>query len=425
MPLTIEANSYSGCFGTLNNKGNIIHIKLNCKGDKIPSDNKEIILLIDVSASMSESMKSVKSSLLAFRDSIVEKTPEEMEKLNPDEKDKLLRNKFNIRLITFSNDVKEVWSNESNKRFEDIVIKLRAETMTNMGDALKMSFEKIKKDIYTWIIIMTDGESNEGPCRTHNSFEILVNSKKPVNTKIVALGYGNNFDAEVLNKIGTFVYVEHSEMIPVVLGNLVDEIMNSIGFNCTINIPEVPFTEINDDTIIVAKEDNNIGKIIVGDGIVGPICNKKSYDYVYLLGSNLSDKIDINIKYTNISTRENIIITKSINQTENEPTTNIKNLFFEAERKRLVYRLYRALQKGNKLIKEILLIKETVNKWTEPEAELHKDILLKLIEDTEMNIQNNHNILNHAVSSGYTLYDDNNPTLTSTNYYLVSPLINQ
>ena len=85
--LRVKTKTYSGCFGTSRDVGNIIHVNLKVDpGNKLPK-NKEIILLIDISASMEKSMKIVKSSLLAFRDFLVEKSPEEMEKLSSDEKD--------------------------------------------------------------------------------------------------------------------------------------------------------------------------------------------------------------------------------------------------------------------------------------------------------------------------------------------------
>ncbi len=71
---------------------------------------------------------------------------------------------------------------------------------------------------------MADGESNEGPCRSSNSFHQLVVEHKPFNSKLVTIGYGERFDPEVLNRIGTFVYVDDAEKIPVVFGNLAEDL---------------------------------------------------------------------------------------------------------------------------------------------------------------------------------------------------------
>ena len=300
MSLNITTRSFSGKYGVDSDIGDIIHAHIDIVPGDIYSMNKEIIFLVDISGSMQRSMKKVKSSLLAFRDSIVGKSPMEMETLEPEERDQLFRNTVRTRIITFSNDANEAWSSsDSEATFESVILSLRSEAMTNMGDALKMAFQKTESNIFTWIIAFTDGESNQGPCRTADSFQKLA-AKKPLNSKIVSLGYGNRFDPEVLNVVGTFVYVENSEMIPVVLGNLAEEIMTSITFNCVIDIPgsSLP-VELTEDTIIVPEgEDNSIsGKIIVGDRVVGPLCYGKSYDYVYLPhGNNCSDHCWIGMK---------------------------------------------------------------------------------------------------------------------------------
>ena len=78
----------------------------------------------------------VESSTLAFRDALLGKTHREMEALGPDVRDTMIRNSIAIRIITFSNDAKEVWSNQSEERFEDMIVNLESEAMTNMGDAL-------------------------------------------------------------------------------------------------------------------------------------------------------------------------------------------------------------------------------------------------------------------------------------------------
>ncbi len=447
MSVTVTANSFSGKYGSDKDIGDIIHIHIKVEESQPQSTNKEILFLVDTSASMEESLKEVKSSILAFRDSLVCKTPLEMESLSKSDRDHLFRTAISTRFITFSNDAKEEWNNsDSEKFFEDVVINLRSESLTNMGDALKMAFEKADRDSYSWIITMTDGESNRGPCRTQDSFQRLVKSGKPFNSKIISLGYGSKFDPDVLNVLGTFAYVENSEVIPVVLGNLAEEIMMSIGFNCVIDIPNAQIvSEVTDDTIIVPEGQNNdiTGQIISGDMMIGSICAGKSYDIIYLPHGNhqsisqLERLKSVSVRYTDIQSGEEIVLDVPITHTYNEPNTRHRELYFESEKKRLVYSLYKAIQLNSKELDIVLKqVEKKIATWTDSVSNIHKEELRKMITDTRRRDHrtNNHQastFLNSAVGSGYTVVNDSNEgrgyarvTVSSSRYYLDSPLIN-
>jgi hypothetical protein len=442
--LSVNAKLYEGQYGTSSDTGKLIHVNITAEeNSKNAYDikNKEIILLIDVSASMSSSMKSVKSSLLALRDFLVGKTPEEMEELSPEQRDSLIRN-INIRLVTFSNTAKEIWSPESEDSFERVVTGMRSELLTNMGDGMKLCFRKIDPDLFTWLIVMTDGESNEGPCQTLKSFQRLV-KKTPEKTKIVTLGYGNKFKPEILNEIGTFVYVENSEMIPVVLGNLATEILSSFGFDCIITNNN-DTTDINnydilsDDTIIIPSESNTKlrHKDLVGNPNIGPLCYGKSYDYIYSISDNNNDDINIMIIYKDIHENTEYVIYIDINMDNDNntpiPTSRIRTLYFESEMKRITYRLYKSLQKDsrNDIISKLRYFEKMLTEWDKySEAELACEKLRYIMEQIRENINKRdhatNTTLNHAISSGYTCVTDNTDTLLSTTcYYMVSPLVN-
>jgi len=438
----IKAKYYSGTYGTVgNDDGNIIHLTIKSVKESTrqiarqekkqkTQQNKEIIFLIDVSASMTGSMAAVKSSLLAFRDAILNKTHEEMEQMDSKEKDDLLRNTIDIRIITFSNTAKEVWSKESTEYFEDIIINLKAEMMTNMGDAMKLGFEKVNENKYSWIIIMTDGESNEGPNRTAKSFAKLAKTK-PINSKIISLGYGDKFEPDVLENIGTFVYVENSEKIPVVFGNLVNEITTSVKFGCSVFMGVTKDNNSNID-IIDPNEISSKGKVIVGSNDIGPLCQDKEYNYIYLMGS---DEIcnNVTVKYMDMESGNHYEIDVSVVDTGKEPTSKIREMFFDAEKKRLMYRLYLVYQKGNKsdINKETEKVKNIIKCWEDDEiSEPHQDEIHKLLEDMNRNTNNNRNTntaLNYAVGSGYSNTNNDRISLltrTATEHYMASPLIN-
>ena len=408
----LTVKQYNGQYGTKDDVGHIIHISLsvnqNIKNQNKTNNNKQIIILIDISGSMEETFKNVKASLLSFRDSLFGSD--------------LNQNKdIDLRLITFSNEAKEVWSTHSNKSFNSVVANLKTEAMTNMGDALKLAFNKTNPDLFTWIIVMTDGESNEGPCRTSGSFERLV-SKKPPNTKIVTLGYGDKFDPEVLNIVGSFVYVEDSEMIPVVLGNLSQEIISAVGFNGDIHVGLD--NTIDDDFINI---DNRPTRLIVGNEYIGSLCPNVSYDCIYLVGD---DKINnINVQYTDIETGELVIVDLNISDLNNielnEPPGKIKQLYYDHLKNRLTYKLYKAIQNyGKEQVTDLVkLVEKVIDKWIDKESELPKDILLKMLKDIKNNKNNSMSILlNNAINNGYNQPSEN--ILKSTGYYMMSPLLN-
>lgn len=417
-----NAKAYSGQYGTDKDVGDIVHLEimLDDSPDGIMKD-KEIILLIDVSASMSDTMKLVKSSLFAFRDALLNKSPQEMEAMSAEQRDTLFRNLLNVRVITFSNNAKEVWSNEVTETFENTIIKLNTEILTNMGDAIKLAFTKINPNKYTWIIIMTDGNSNQGPCRTASSFQRLVTSK-PLNTKIVTLGYGDNFDPNVLNQVGNFVYVQNSEFIPMVLGNLAGEIVTTVGFNCTIDNSEMLPSEISDDTVI----DTGTGKILVGNRVVGTLSSQKVYNYVYLMKNKL-DKLTIS--YQDIITNEIKEVVAEI-EYSNEGVSlgipaGVRELYFKAETERLVYLLYKAIQ-SNKSVEIISKIKKILEEWIDPVCENYKEEILQLIQNSSKKNTAN-SALNYALGNGYSTTDLHGYVVGTSNasdYYMVSPLFN-
>lgn len=459
MSLNCTAKTYSGQYGASDNVGDIIHLAMFCSsGDDNNNDNnnnldngdldsnndlgnnKEIVLIIDISGSMEESMANVKSSLLAFRDCLVGKTAKEMENMEDSDRDVLFRESVNLKLLAFSNEVYDLWDNNSDKYFEDVVIELESKSMTNMGDALVKGFEKCSHDKFTWIIVMTDGESNEGPCRTANSFQRMVARNKPINSKVVSLGYGDRFDPEVLNVIGTFVYVKNKEMIPVVLGNLAHEINNSSVFNVIIDMDNDSTEEINDNTLIIPSGVVvEKGKIIVGSRLMGPFSPRKDYHFVYLPHGNLvsSDNLrnykTINVRYTSILDMKEYETTVNIECTGISPSLFHRQLFYEAEKKRLIQKLYNILQESKHIThrRELRKIRKIIKKWDD-ESEPHKEEILYMVSMAERskgkyNARNNSHLLNSAVGSGYAALSGDfevTESLLNAKHYMASPLIN-
>lgn len=408
MSFSIHAQRLSGIYGTENDCGDIIHLQIQDTSDGIYTKNKEVILVIDLSGSMSDSLPALKSSLLALRDSLCGKSYEEMSELSKQDRDTLFRSIIKVKLITFSNTANIIWTHDSTEYFDDVVRKLQTQSTTNMGAGIELAFRETNPEMYTWIIVMTDGESNKGSHRTVSSFQRLVSRDQPYNSRIMALGYGQEFNPEVLNNIGQFIYVEDEECIPIVLGNIVDEIIRSTKFNLIIDID----TDVEDDTIIVPADSPNskTGQIIVGSRVLGPIVNHKTYNYIYLpYGNNIDstriqDYNSVNVTYFNTETREEVNVKVQIIDGTHISST-IQKLFFEEESRRIIYSLYKHLQGNNsvRLCEEVARINKVVREWPDLASEYKEEILLLLEKiDTTDYRHITRLTLNTCIGSSYT-----------------------
>ena len=97
--------------------------------------HKSVIFVVDVSASMSEVLPMVKSSILAFR-----------KVLFPDATSAAasLTWRSNIHLITFSDDAQILWSAKiTDKTFEDAVLSMDVQNSTNMGAGIELAFSLV------------------------------------------------------------------------------------------------------------------------------------------------------------------------------------------------------------------------------------------------------------------------------------------
>ena len=403
--IEVKSNIYSGTYGSTHQNGTILHVQLLSKNDISFSKEKEVIFVLDLSGSMANEIIYMINSLKAFRNAIVGKTPQEMESLSEIERDKLFRQSLNVKIIPFSDDVidSSIWISESSdKTFDETLSNLNTRSMTNMSSGIIKAFEMINPNRVTWIIIMTDGESNMGKYRTSQSFQFLATTK-PLNTKIITLGYGQQFNPEVLSKIGEFTYMDTNEKMPLIFGNIAGEIMTSWAINCTLDIIENNMSntliELHDDTIIPSLNETNIGdniqnngQIIVGERMIGTLYDGRSYNFIYLISNKLSrnknelikrykDKIYIQYKHILNNKWETIISSpENNNDSTNDIPDDVCKYYFNAERGRLIYKLYCAIRE-NSIGKIINDVKSIINTWTNPIAYEYKDEISQLIEN--------------------------------------------
>ena len=229
-------------------------------------DKKSVIFVVDISVSMLDTMQSLKASIRTFRDLICGRKNSKQDPIT-DEKFRECLPSFH--LITFSDDAKLRWSNADSTRtvsFDELVDSLDVENSTNMGAGIEMAYSLCPTSTVhtlqgsdaraTWIVVLTDGESNRGKYQSKDAFSQLA-SEKPANTKIVSLGFGDDFNVDILDVIGNFTYLENRESIPSFMGAFVDEVSSCSIINVGISFPQRPSDEETDidNSIIFGSRD--------------------------------------------------------------------------------------------------------------------------------------------------------------------------
>jgi uncharacterized protein YegL len=300
---------------------------------------KQVIFVIDVSCSMSNVLPYVQDSLKIF--------------------DELLgENNIDIHLITFSNFATYVAN--SRHGFIEAIDTLRADLFTNMGDGLRIAFDIVNNEKASWIIVLTDGESNKGTYQTVEEFKELINDRKQNNAKLVTIGFGKNTDPDVLNSIGEYVCIFERKDIMKVIGALYNEITTSSIINLTIEPSGSYTTEI-------------------GNTNVGVLFNDRVY--IYACTGNVTSFI---VKYTAIqeNSLENAQVELKIEENDLNLPGEITREYFFSKASRLIEEFYKSKDK-NKEIQRIKNIFSNEN-WSNKDAETRVNEAMNMfIEDEE------------------------------------------
>ena len=226
-------------------------------------NRKNVVFVVDVSTSMHYTLPSVKASILAFRDLMCGR---EKPSQPPVTDEKFVATLPNFHLITFSDVAKLRWSNSGFQRdpdvktfdprgagtlktFDDLVASLEVEGSTNMGEGIELAYSLCPQGgaahmqgpdaRASWIVVLTDGESNQGKYQSVEAFTDLA-LRIPPNAKIISLGYGTEFNMHILDSIGDFTYLQDSESIPGFMGSLAHEISTCSVLNVRIGFPQRP-----------------------------------------------------------------------------------------------------------------------------------------------------------------------------------------
>ena len=222
---------------------------------------KRVIFLIDVSGSMKRSLKHVKASLMAFA--------ELLDRYNSNH-EFITSTSVDVDVVAFNDVITNIWPAETS--FAHAVGQMKADGMTNMGDAIVKAFASVKDDEATWIAVLTDGVSNTGCAISLEAFTDLA-KKRPRNVKMLSLGYGTHFDVDILTTLGTFIYLQDEEMIPSVMVSLFHEVMTSRHFVCVIEV-----IDIRGGTVASGK--GALGMEVIGNRNVGVLSDPYAFGFI-------------------------------------------------------------------------------------------------------------------------------------------------
>jgi hypothetical protein len=392
----ISAKTYSGCYGgETANIGDCIIVKIVCPVYQPSMSKKQIIFVVDESGSMIETMSSVKASLFAARNSLLRLLNNEISVMDETMKDQVFTESCNVCLITFSDNAYCKWESKAacqadNKEysmisFSSAVNKIQSEASTNMGDALIMAFEKHIPEYATWIVLLTDGISNKGPCQTVNGFKDLM-KRIPEHTKIIPLGYTTSFDPDVLSVLGTMTYLDSEESIAETFGSIMAEIVTCYGIDAKITIPSLSTRPINPDDLIIVPESMGLARDIIGNRNIGCLFNERSYIYGYLpWGNTLNPSfskyngIKGNISYYDISLKTTITMPFEIEDGGKIIPDEVFDAYFESSKARLILAIYQA-KKNNKFNKSYIdAVKFKLDDWKHPLALPHKEEIFRIL----------------------------------------------
>lgn len=344
-------------------------------------NRKNVILVVDVSASMLHTMNSLKASILTFRDLISGRKNSKQPVVSDEQFKEILPN---FHLITFSDEAVLKWSNNVGGRglssglsFDDFVGSLEVEGSTNMGAALELAYSLCPNGgsatmqgsdaLASWIVVLTDGASNRGKHQTAEAFAELE-TEKPPNTKIISLGYGTDFEVATLDVIGDFTHLPDSESIPGFMGALSHEISTCGLIDVRIGL--------ND---LTGPRD-----ILFGSQKVGWFANERKYYFGFvpvwelpLTGENVS------ISYKEIR-EDGIWGYQTAERISNELplqtlTPEIRGKIASFHASKLIKELYGYnRRKIGEKVKQILSI---VEQWTEPGMEEARETVKRVCRD--------------------------------------------
>lgn len=236
----------------------------------IPDQKYHIVLNIDLSGSMRGSIQEMKNTLNVIRDVC----------------DDLFGTIILFSVIGFSNDAHVLFShldipeshespvinNSSSLPYQDLIFddikrsdtweemidSIKAMNSTNLGAGFEKSELMIKTagNIPSWLITISDGDSNKGICQSSKEISKTIEDMKDrFNLETVALGYGVDHRPDILSSCGKYTYMEkNSENVYQTIVFQIMEIIRSVAIKGSFNITP-PIMEDGNGRVIFGREE--------------------------------------------------------------------------------------------------------------------------------------------------------------------------
>lgn len=212
---------------TVHGQDSLISLDVSCAEtlpDEYPSKLfYRVYLLVDTSGSMDGSIQHLKYAILTLCDEI----------------EICAKKGINIQLtlIEFNNSAEIIHEGPVTDELKNRIGELYARGQTNLGQALelavlRMNVHGFESSVINQLIILTDGQANMGHCSLEALDSIL--QKRPYNTIVEILGYTDEPCSRILENLGHYTMVDSLEMASGVIGAIMANCINTIGFNAEI-----------------------------------------------------------------------------------------------------------------------------------------------------------------------------------------------
>jgi uncharacterized protein YegL len=214
-------------------------IGVNLQASAAPSDNDrapvDCVVVSDVSGSMrGAKIDLLKSTVNLLLDEFVAKD--------------------RVGLVTFDTDVKERYSlqsvtSDARQAASTVVDSFRAGTSTNLSGGCFAGIQQLlkseeSKDHIRTVLLMTDGQANQGLRSAKEIIPILTNMLKDSGISLHTFGYGSDHDSDLLRKIstagnGSYYFVEGVDDIRSAFGDCLGGMLSVVAQNLEVELEAV------------------------------------------------------------------------------------------------------------------------------------------------------------------------------------------
>jgi hypothetical protein len=92
----------------------------------------------------------------------------------------------------------------------------------------------------TGIFLMSDGLPTADRINTSSEFKTFVERNTPTGCYLSSLGFGLDYNADIMEAIGTFQHVEKGEGLPVAMALTMQNFLDTVGTGCVVTFPAIP-----------------------------------------------------------------------------------------------------------------------------------------------------------------------------------------